>query len=380
MAAALIVAVVLGLIALGGITGGTSARVTPSRVFALGIPLFIISGATLLPFGITWWSALLMAVLTIVGMVLAKYVGPLLDATTQRAADSGRWGAAAAVAVGRSTVVVVLAAIVVRWGAPLANAMTNLSSAVIAVVCLSAAVTAAIFARGRLGLARTAFIASIVVAVLVLVIGVVTGTPARSFDPIVPVVGPTTGGLILAIIATLVAGAVHPGLSSWAKESSSAVIRGAVFTGLIGLAVLLGVIWFGGGSVQFPSLPSAVVSGYIAFAPSIVGALLAGLVVAVITVAASVTLETVLAGWDDFGDASLGGWLGHRWVAIVAAGIGAVILCLVPLTAGWLLGTVAVIGIVAVVLSRRAGRAIKESAEAAEEDSSGPVSEEATAR
>ena len=165
-----LIGLVAGLIALAGITGGDSAARTPGRAFLFGLPVFVAAGATILPFGAVWWSALAMALVTVLGMWLA---GRLADrvSVTQPA------GAATTVAAARSAVAVLLAAIAVRWLAPLIAALAPVSAVTVAVVCISAAVVAAVFGRGRLGLTRTVFIIAIVVAVLLLVIGVALGTP-----------------------------------------------------------------------------------------------------------------------------------------------------------------------------------------------------------
>lgn len=349
MAAPVLIGLVAGLIALAGITGGDSAARTPGRAFLFGLPVFVAAGATILPFGAVWWSALAMALVTVLGMWLA---GRLADrvSVTQPA------GAATTVAAARSAVAVLLAAIAVRWLAPLIAALAPVSAVTVAVVCISAAVVAAVFGRGRLGLTRTVFIIAIVVAVLLLVIGVALGTPGRVFNPIVHLPGPGPLGALLGLIGALLAALAHPGLAELGRTAPSSLLRGGIATALIGFASLLGLAMFAGGSLAFPSLPISVLAGYISFAPSIVGAIFAALFAAVMTVVVAASLEAALGSWSAFADDEPGGWFRFRPFALLIAGAGVLAVSLVPLSGGWILGTAGVLGALVLLLSLRAGR------------------------
>lgn len=348
MAAALLVTIATALVVIVSLNGSTEARPSLGRVFVLGLPVFVASGAVILPAGMVWWSVLLMAVATALGIVLAGRVGPWLDAaSTQQPVR------AAAIAVGRSLVVVTLAAVAVRWLAPIIGAMTNLSALAVAIVVVSAAVMITVFGGARFGLARGALLICAVVAVLFFVAGIVLGTPARTLDPVVPVNGPGPLGLVAGLLAAALAAAVHPGLSSLGREQSGILMRGAVVTGLIGFAGLLGLAWLAGGSLAFPSDAMATLSGYVAFAPSAVGAVLAALVAAVLTVVVAAALEATLAPWEGRESIAPEGWFTRRWFAVLVAGFGVFLISASAVSGGWLLGT---LGVAAVLLALVRGR------------------------
>lgn len=349
MAAALIVTIATVAVVVGALAGASESRASVGRVFVLALPLFAVAGATIMPGGVVWWSALLMAIVTLVGVVLAGPIGRSLDAVSQQ-----RPALSVAVMAGRSLVAVVLAAVVVRWLAPIIGSFTNLSALAVSIVVLSAAVAATVFGGGRFGLARTALVTSAVTAVLLLVAGIAVGAPGRALDPVVPVEGPTTAGLVLGLLATVLAGAVHPGLSALAKESGT-LVRGGIVTAVVGLAGLWGLIFLAGGSLNFPSNALVTVTGYIAFAPSLVGAVLAGLVALVLTIIAAATIEAVLQPWHGHDGMRPIGWMSHHWVAVFAAGLGVYLLSVSSVSGGWLLGTLGFAAVAVLVASWRIG-------------------------
>jgi hypothetical protein len=357
MAAPVLIGLVAGIIALAGIVGGTEHRPTPARAFLFGLPLFVAAGATILPVGATWWSILAMAVAVVVGMIVAGRLGGLLDVDAVASP-----AAATVIAALQSTVAVVLAAVAVRWLAPMIAAVAPVNAGVVAVVCVSAAVAAAVFGGGSVGMSRTVLIMSIVAAALLLVIGVVLGTPARSLDPVAEVPGPTALAVIASVVATILAAAVHPGLRDLGRQSVAGLTRGALITGAVMLLGLLGLAWFAGASVAFPSLPVSVVAGYIAFAPSLIPALFGALFTAVMTIVVAAGLSAALLPWSQFDAEAPGGWLAYRPVAIVTAGIGVVAVALVPLSGGWMLGTLGVVAATAVLLGLRTNRRLRAAA------------------
>ena len=348
MAAALLVTIAVALIVVASLGGSPEARTSVGRVFVLALPLFVIAGAAIVPAGVVWWSALLMALATAVGTLLAGSLGSWLDAMPPR-----RTALAAAVMAGRSLVVVVLAAVAVRWLAPIIGSMTNLSALAVAIVVIAAAAAATVFAGGRFGLAKAAFLIAAVVAVLFFIAGIVLGTPGRTLDPVVPVAGPGPVALVAGLIGAALAGAVHPGLSALGREQRSVLTRGAVATGLVGLAGLLGLLWIAGGSLEFPSNALVTLTGYIAFAPSLVGGALAALVAAVLTIIVAAALEAALAPWDGREEIQPGGWFAQRWFAVLAAGVGVYLLSVSMVSGGWLLGTVGAVSAAVVLLRSR---------------------------
>lgn len=354
MAAPVLIGLVAGVIALAGIVGGTEQRPSPGRAFLYGLPLFVAAGATILPVGATWWSILAMALAAVIGMILAGRLGRNGGLLSVDAAASP--AAATVIAAAQSTVAVLLAAVAIRWLAPIIAAVAPVNAGMVAVVCVSAAVVAAVFGGGSVGMTRTVLIMSIVAAVLLLVIGVALGTPARTFNPIAEVPGPTALAVVASVVATILAAAVHPGLRELGRTSPSSVTRGAIITGAVLLLGLLGLAWFAGASLSFPSLPISVVAGYIAFAPSIIPALFAALFTAVMTVVVAAGLSAALLPWSQFDSQAPGGWLAYRPAAIVTAGIGVVVVALVPLSGGWILGTLGVVAGLAVLVGLRTGR------------------------
>ena len=130
-------------------------------------------------------------------------------------------------------------------------------------------------------------------------------------------------------------------------------MRGAVVTGLIGFAGLLGLAWLAGGSLAFPSDAMATLSGYVAFAPSAVGAVLAALVAAVLTVVVAAALEATLAPWEGRESIAPEGWFTRRWFAVLVAGFGVFLISASAVSGGWLLGT---LGVAAVLLALVRGR------------------------
>ena len=355
MAAALLVTLAVAVVVLGALAGSPEAKATAGRVFVLGLPIFVAAGATILPFGATWWAAVAMAVATVVGMVLARPIGAALDAVGRTAS---RPALAAAVLTGRSAVAVILGAVSIRWLVPQIQAVTNLDGAVVAIVVTSAAVASAVFAGGRVGLARTALIIGVVVAVLAIVAGVALGTPARSFDPVIPVAGPTASGLVMGLLAALVTAMVHPGLSRLAATRATALGRGGLAAALVGLGTLLGLMWVAGGSLSFPADSLGVLSGYIAFAPSAIGGVVAAIMVVMLTVMVSAALAAAHGPWEDAALAPAG-WRTHRWFALICAGVAVVLVSLIPLSGGWLLGTLGSISVAVLIAARLAGRGVR---------------------
>lgn len=348
MAAALIATVAAALVVIGSLAGSADARGTVGRAFVLGLPMLVATGATVAPKGIVWWSALLIAVAAAAGMVLAGPVGRGLDGMV-----GSRPALSTAVTVGRSAVAVILAAIAVRWIAPMVQSVTNLSATALAVVAISAAVAVVVFAGGRLGLARSVLIVGIVVAVLALVVGIALGTPGRIANPVVPVPGPAPAGLILGLLGGLLAGSVHPGLSRLGRENPGALTRGALATAVIGFATTLGLALLAGGSLTFPSDALTTITGYISFAPSMVGAVFAGVMVFVLVVLVAAAIESALAPWSD---GEVQGWLRHGWVAALAAGLGVFLISTSPFSGGWLLGSAGFAALAVLVAARLAGR------------------------
>lgn len=349
MAAALLVTIAVALVVVGSLGGSPLAKASVGRVFVLALPLFVVAGAAILPAGVVWWSALLMSLAAALGTLLAGPIGSWLDAVSPR-----RSALVSAVMAGRSLVAVALAAVAVRWLAPVIAAMTNLSAVAVAIVVIAAAVAATVFAGGRFGLARTAVLLSALVAALFLVAGIVLGTPGRTLDPVVPVEGPGPLALAAALVAAVLAGAVHPGLSALGRELPAVLTRGALVVAGVGLAGLLGLVWLAGGSLDFPSNALATLTGYIAFAPSLVGGALAALVAAILTITVAAALESALASWRGGEGIQPGGWFTHRWIAVFAAGLGVYLLSVSTVSGGWLLGTVGVAAAALMLLRSRA--------------------------
>lgn len=351
MAAALLATLAAALVVLGSLAGSTDTRATIGRVFALGLPVLVATGATIAPKGLLWWNALLMAVAAAAGIVLAGPLGRWLDDLA-----GSRPALRAAVTVGRSAVAVILAAIAVRWLAPIIQSLTNLSALAVAVVAIAAAVAAVVFAGGRLGLARALLVIGIVVAVLCLLVGIVLGTPGRIANPVVPVSGPAPLGLLLGLVGGLLAGSVHPGLSRLGRENGSALTRGAIVTAIIGFATILGLALLAGGSLQFPSDALTTITGYISFAPSMVGAVFAALMVFALVVIVAAAIEAALAPWADGDVAQVQGWLRHGWVAALAAGLGVYLIAASEFSGGWLLGSAGFAALGVLIAARLAGR------------------------
>ena len=343
MAAALIATVAAALVVIGSLAGSTDTRATVGRVFVLGLPVLVATGATIAPKGIVWWSALLIAVAAAAGMVLAGPVGRGLDGMA-----GSRPALRTAVTVGRSAVAVILAAIAVRWIAPMVQSVTNLSATALAIVAISAAVAVVVFASGRLGLARSVLIVGIVVAVLALVVGIALGTPGRIANPVVPVPGPAPAGLILGLLGGLLAGSVHPGLSRLGRENPGALTRGALATAVIGFATTLGLALL--------SDALTTITGYISFAPSMVGAVFAGVMVFVLVVLVAAAIESALAPWANGDAAPVQGWLRHGWVAALVAGVGVYLIATSSFSGGWLLGSAGFAALAVLIAARLAGR------------------------
>mgnify|MGYP003600225791 FL=1 len=354
MATAFLVTLAAALVVLGAIAGSAQAKVSVGRVFVAALPVFVVGGAAILPSGIVWWSALLLAVVVGVGILLAV---PLAARCAPDTAVAGsRWGLAATIAAMQSAVAVILGAVALRWLVPVIQSVTPLDGPALAVVLVSAGVAAAAIGGGRLGAARAALVIGVVVAVLAAGVGVALGTPAQTMSPVVPVAGPGAAVLVISAIAVLLIASAHPGLAELSRERPVAVRRGALVTAVVGFAAVMGMAWFAGASLQFPSMPLSVIAGYVAFAPPVVGGFVAALAAIVATVLVASALEAALSPWEGFGDSAPGGWLSHRWVAVVVAGVGVMLMALTPLSGAWMLGVAAMAAFImwiAATLSRR---------------------------
>ncbi len=356
------VAIAIALVALAAVTGAMGARSTPGRSFIAVWPLLIAGGAYIMSRGGTTLWALGIGIAVIVGVLLnAKLAGSAPDA------DGGRWGAAAGAAVAKAALAVIVGAMALAWFVGIIASLlpaTRVNQPLLAIALMSGAVVAAAFRGARVGLARTAMIITIVFGVLILIGGVLAGTPARSLDPIAAVPGPGLAGGVVSLLVILLVAAAFPGLGGSAGTKVNT--RGAIIAVIIGTLGLIGVIWVAGGSLQFPSLVMTTVTGYISFAPGWGGGLFAGLVAFVAVVVLAALVSAALDAFHDVPGETFGRLLARRPAALLVIGIFVVLVALSPAGGAWLTVTLAVAAIAALVFARRGGKPAPEPASAQE--------------
>lgn len=352
------ITIAFAIVALAGVTGAVGARNTPGRSFIAVWPLLIAGGAYIMSRGGTTLWAL--------GIGIAVAIGVLVNAKLTAGApdaDNGRWGAAAGGAVAKAALAVIVAAMALSWFVGVIAALVpaiRVNQPLLAIAIVSAAVVAAAFRGARVGLARTAMIITIVFAVLILIGGLLAGTPARSLNPIVPMEGPGLVGGLVSLLAILLVAAVFPGLGGSARGKVNT--RGAIIAVVVGTLGLIGVIWVAGGSLQFPSLVMTTVTGYISFAPGWGGGLFAGLVAFVAVVVIAALVAAALEPFSDLPEHTFGRLLSHRPAALLVVGLFVVLVALSPAGGAWLTVTLAVAAIAALVFVRRGAKAAPEPA------------------
>lgn len=350
MSATVVTTVLAVLLIVGASAGAAVARPTAGQVFVAGLPIVVATGA-FLSGGLVWWTIALIAFTPVVGMLVAGKLGPQLDALA-----TGGGGPSAAVLVLRSLVAVILAAIVVRWAAPMVQWLTNLDAWSVALVGLVTAAAIAALGGGRVGLARTAFVLAIVVGVLSFAVGVALGTPAHTMAPVVSVPVAGLGTIVATVVCSLLISLAHPGISQQAGGSRS-FVGGVIGVGLIGFATLIGAAWLQGGSMSFPSMPLQTLNGFIAFAPQQVGALVAGIAFTIMVVVVAAALRSIRGSWQASQALPKGRW-SHPVVHIGVASVVVFIVVITPLSGGWWFGcaaSIAALALIFTIKTRRTG-------------------------
>lgn len=322
MIAAVVFAALLGVIATYALTGRGRGEDGLARSFVLGLPMVAVAGAGFAGITLPW--AVGMAVAVAVGLVLA----PLLPAP--------RGPFAAAV---RMTVGIVMAAAMLRWLVEIAANLTGLNAWFLALAVIAAG--AAWAAGGRGTLTRTAFVLSIVTAVLLLAAGIALGAPGTLTSPLVPIEQNTVSG-VLWLLAVLVFALMHPAPG---RGPAGGILVGlALLLGLIGLLSLLG------GMLTFPSTGLATIAGYASSNGGVAGTVLGVPVIIVAVVAVAAAMRASLDTWSGF--TPPGRIASPAWqITIVAALVG---LCtFAPIPVSTLVGVSALAAVLALILDRR---------------------------
>lgn len=251
---------------LGRPTMGSDRGVWSSYVSSL--PIMIASGAATLAIGFSISSAAIAAVTVFLAVILAGTVSSAGWFGVRRAAPAASmtsWLCSVVVVVG-------LCVFLVDFAAGLVADLTGLRYWAVAMLLVAGGVAAGFGRRAQVGQARVALIAISVIAVLLLVLGAVLGSPAYLGTEMIPAGTPGWQENIAYPIALIVAALAHPGIGPGKSASSRATIITAVVAGLTVLLAMTGLLMLMGGLIQVPSVE---LNALVAFMPPQVNALIA---------------------------------------------------------------------------------------------------------
>ena len=344
MIAVLAIVLIATLIALFGWLGRPGLGNTVSRTVALAFPLIIVSAAATITDGLTVSTAVCSAVSVALGVVLASVL-PMKGFAT-----NSRPGTTAVVAMISTLVVLGLAVAMVGWSSFILTVVTGANRYVTIVALVVAATGFAAGGLGRTGVARVGMIAAIAAAALLLVAGLLLGTPGRAFDPVVPVDGPPLMKTLGYAVIIVILGAAHPGLRGIAATNRRKVAVGGIISGLIAAGILIGLVFLLGGSLLYPSWPLSIFNSYF---PASIAVLVAGFITALCVSTVGETIDSSLIPWEGI-DSAAGDTMGKvpsRPVLVVAVGTWTLVVSLLTIQVGAWVTALGVAALVALLLS-----------------------------
>lgn len=306
MISAIVVAAVAGLLVLVGVLGSRPG--TPNtgikRAYPLALPIAVASPAAAVQAGLTGWTALISFTTVLAALVLPAWLRrpdwPTLFRTSSAAAAVA-WVAAIVVLVGFTLMFT-------RFASGSVTDVTRLNDVAVALVLVVAGIGVGVAGGKPVLQFRVAILVVSVVAVALLAIGMVVGTWDMLANPAVEVEPSGSTQYLVFPILVVVASAFHTGLR---RTDTRERIRLTVNAGLVALTLgitLAGLLLVLGGALEVPSMP---LNAILAFLPSAVGSVLAGLMAAVaVVVIGACTREALLlmaqlcsGVWDEEGRA-----------------------------------------------------------------------------
>lgn len=270
MFTAVAIAGVATLYALVGLLGrsvtGPSRGVWTCYVSAL--PVMIASGAATLAIGFSISSAVIAAVTVVVAILASGAVSrsgwnDLRPGTP--ASSITAWLCSLVVVVG-------LSVFLVDFATGLVSDLTGLRYWPVALLLVVGGVVAGFGRRGQVGQARVALIGISVIAVLLLVLGAVLGSPSYLGTEMIPAGVPGWKENIAFPIALVVATLAHPGIGPGKGAGAKATVSTAVLAGLTVLFAMGGLLMLMGGLIQVPSVE---LNALVAFMPPSLNAAIA---------------------------------------------------------------------------------------------------------
>lgn len=339
----------LGIVALVGLTGKSSAPRPWARTVMASLPIVAVSGAASASGGWNLPIVLGMVLSVVLGM-LASLVGP--------ASLAAPFGNSLAPAWRILTVVVVafvLACAVVGWATSIAAPLAGLSQNQLALVTTIAAVAAAAGGGARRGLASMGAVIVLALCALTVLGGVVGGAPSLIANPLIAVQhGPWEIALLLIPV---VLGATNPALRQVRADGGS-IITGTVITAVVMLLGLLALLAFNGGYLQLPSFGLSVVAGYVLFAPAPAGAVLALPIILAGVVSASALFRSALGSLPFLADESVKPtpWWRARWFAALLIGLAASAVAVTEPSVEAMTATAAILAVTGWVIRSRPSR------------------------
>lgn len=255
---------ILGL--LGRPTAGPDRGVWSCYVSTM--PIIVASGAATLAIGFSISSAAIAAATVFLAVVLAGAVSPTGWYGVRRRAPASSmtaWLCSVAVVVG-------LCVFLVDFAAGLVADLTGLRYWPVAMLLVAGGVAAGFGRRAQVGQARVALVVISVVAVLLLAIGAILGSPTYLGTEMIPAGVPGWKENVAYPIALIVAVLAHPGIGPGKGAGAKATVITAVVAGVTVLAFMTGLLMLMGGLIQVPSVE---LNALVAFMPAPVNALVA---------------------------------------------------------------------------------------------------------
>lgn len=255
---------VLGL--LGRPTAGSDRGVWSSYVSAL--PIMIASGAATLAIGFSISSAVIAGVTVFIAVILAGIVSSAGWFDVRRGAPASSmtsWLCSVVIVVG-------LCVFLVDFASGLIADLTGLRYWAVAMLLVAGGVAAGFGRRAQVGQARVALIVISVIAVLLLILGALLGSPSYLGTEMIPAGTPGWQENIAYPIALIVAALAHPGIGPGKSAGRKATITTAIVAGLTVLVAMTGLLMLMGGLIQVPSVE---LNALVAFMPPPVNAIIA---------------------------------------------------------------------------------------------------------